>query len=130
MRQQWRSVRRRWPVVVTAPVLVLAAATAACGDDDDDAGGGATEDGSPGAAGATLEITSLDYSDVSAPAGGTLEIRNSSGAPHTFTADDGSFDVSDIGDGDTVTADVPDEPGEYPFHCEIHPSMTATLTAE
>jgi plastocyanin len=127
MRQQRWPVRRRWPVVVTAPVLVLAAATAACGDDDD---GGAAGDGSPGGDGATLEITSLDYSDVSAPAGGTLEIVNSSGAPHTFTADDGSFDVSDIGDGDTVTADVPDEPGEYPFHCEIHPSMTATLTAE
>lgn len=128
MEQQWRSVRRRWPVVVAAPVLVLAAATAGCGDDDDE--GGAADDGGPGASGATLEITAIEYDDVSAPAGGTLEIVNSSGVPHTFTADDGSFDVSDIGDGDTVTADVPDEPGEYPFHCEIHPSMTATLTAE
>ncbi|HEX6422710.1 MAG TPA: cupredoxin domain-containing protein [Acidimicrobiales bacterium] len=125
MRQQWRSVRRRWPVVVAAPVLVLAAA---CGDDDDE--GGAPDDGGPDASGATLEITAIEYDDVSAPAGGTLEIVNSSGAPHTFTADDESFDVSDIGDGDTVTADVPDEPGEYPFHCEIHPSMRATLTAE
>ena len=128
MEQQWRSVRRRWPVVVAAPVLVLAAATAGCGDDDDE--GGAADDGGPGASGATLEITAIEYDDVSAPAGGTLEIVNSSGVPHTFTADDGSFDVSDIGDGDTVTADVPDEPGEYPVHCEIHPSMTATLTAE
>jgi len=25
---------------------------------------------------------------------------------------------------------VPTEPGEYPFHCEIHSSMHATLTVE
>ena len=24
----------------------------------------------------------------------------------------------------------PIEPGDYPFHCEIHPNMTATLTVE
>jgi plastocyanin len=102
--------------------LVLAAGLAACGDDDDDDGGG-------GAAAGTLEITEFQFSDVSAPAGGTLEVVNSSGGGHTVTADDGEFD-EEVADGETVEVPVPAEPGEYPFHCEIHPNMRATLTAE
>ena len=66
---------------------------------------------------------------MTAAAGGTLEVVNSSGGEHTFTADDGEFD-DDLPDGETIEVDVPAEPGEYGFHCEIHPSMTATLTAE
>jgi plastocyanin len=102
--------------------LVLAAGLAACGDDDDDDGGG-------GAAAGTLEITEFQFSDVSAPAGGMLEVVNSSGGGHTVTADDGEFD-EEVADGETVEVPVPAEPGEYPFHCEIHPNMRATLTAE
>ena len=33
-------------------------------------------------------------------------------------------------DGETITVQVPDEPGDYAFFCSIHPSMTGTLTAE
>ena len=125
----------------TAARLVAATAAltfllGACGDDD---GGDSSSDttaaqgdggnGGSGAADATLEVTSFDYNDVSVPAGGTLEVVNSSGGDHTFTADDGSFD-EELPDGETIEVSVPDEPGEYPFHCEIHPSMTATLTAE
>ena len=99
--------------------------TAAEGDSGD--GGGGTAQG--GAAEGKLEVTSFDYSDVSAPAGGTLEVVNSSGGAHTFTADDGEFD-EELPDGQTIQVAVPAEPGEYGFHCEIHPSMTATLTAQ
>jgi plastocyanin len=112
--------------------LVLAAGLAACGDDDDDdAGGGDTTEAGDGggAAAATLEITEFQFTDVSAPAGGTLEVVNSSGGAHTVTADDGEFD-EDAPDGETVEVPVPADPGEYPFHCEIHPNMQATLTAE
>ena len=107
--------------------LVLAAGLAACGDDDDDDAGGG--DGGGGAAAGTLDITEFQFTDVSAPAGGSLEVVNSSGAAHTVTADDGEFD-EDVADGETVEVPVPAEPGEYPFHCEIHPNMNATLTAE
>jgi len=121
-------------------VLAVGVSLAACGgDDDDDAaddGNGSTEttasDGGGGGGGGgdvTYEISSISYSDVAAPAGGAIELENSSGAPHTFTADDGDFDV-DIDDGGTATVDVPAEPGAYAFHCNIHASMEATLTAE
>jgi plastocyanin len=48
---------------------------------------------------------------------------------HTFTADDGAFDESYVAD-ESISVDVPDEPGDYPFHCEIHSSMTGTLTVK
>jgi plastocyanin len=141
------TITRRLLALGAAAGLTLA--LAACGDDDDDtasdggsetteAGGDAYGDGSTTTAGesaggsgaATLEVTSIDYSDVSAPAGGTLAIENSSGAPHTFTSDEDAFESVDVPSDDAATAQVPAEPGEYPFHCEIHPDMQATLTVE
>jgi plastocyanin len=119
------SLMRRSVVVVAA--LGLLAGLAACGDDDSSSDGGSS-DGS-GSADATLEVDSIAYSDVTAPAGGTLEIDNTNGVNHTFTADDGSFDVA-YDAGETVDVDVPSEPGDYPFHCEIHASMKATLTVD
>jgi plastocyanin len=114
--------------VVVAAAVGLFAGLAACGDDDASSDGGSASDGS-GSADATLEVDSISYSDVTAPAGGTLEIDNTSGVNHTFTADDGSFDV-DYDAGETVDVDVPSEPGDYPFHCNIHANMKATLTAD
>jgi plastocyanin len=131
-------LRRASPVTllrhaaVAALALGLFAGAAACGDDDDTSSDGGSSDQTSdggGAADATLEVDSIAYSDVTAPAGGTLEIDNTSGVAHTFTADDGSFDVS-YGSDETVDVDMPTEPGDYPFHCKIHASMTATLTVD
>jgi plastocyanin len=147
-----RRVRR---LVGLGLVAGLTIALVACGDDDDDdaatsgegseettttASGGASDpygeggsgDESGGEAGAgdvAYPVTELSYADVSAPGGGTIAIENTSGAPHTFTADDGAFDVP-FGAEEGATVDVPAEAGEYPFHCEIHSSMAATLTVE
>jgi plastocyanin len=108
---------------------------AACGDDDDDASSDTTESteaedsGGNGGGDATLDVTEFRFEDVSAPAGGTLAVTNDSSGPHTFTADDGDFD-EELPVGETVDVQVPSEPGEYPFHCNIHPSMQATLTVQ
>jgi len=106
---------------------------AACGDDDDDASSGTTqsteaESGGDGG-GATLDVTEFKFEDVSVSAGGTVSVTNDSGAAHTFTADDGDFDEA-LPVGETVDVQAPSAPGEYPFHCEIHPSMKATLTVQ
>ena len=121
-------------VAAALAVAGLLLGLAACGDDDDDASSDTTatteaESGGNGGGGATLEVTEFQFEDVSAPAGGTLAVTNSSGGAHTFTADDGAFDEA-LPDGETVDVQIPDEPGEYPYHCEIHPSMEATLTVE
>jgi plastocyanin len=124
-------------VAAAALAVGLALGSAACGDDDDGDGAADTteEQGSPagtdggGEGGAALEVTESEFEDVSVTAGGTLEVTNSSGIPHTITANDGAFD-EELPDGETVPVTVPAEAGEYDFHCEIHPSMTATLTVQ
>jgi plastocyanin len=118
--------------LAVAGLAATALLLGACGDDDDSDSSSdttASSDAGSGGAEGTLDVTSFNYSDVSAPAGGTLEVINESGGDHTVTADDGEFDV-ELPDGETVEVPVPSEPGEYGFHCEIHPSMTATLTAQ
>lgn len=132
-----RRPRRRGPALGLVAGLTLTLALAACGGDDGDTGDtgdpyggdGATTTEASGGEAVAYEVSGIEYADVAAPAGGTVEIENTSGAAHTFTADDGAFDVA-YGSGETATVPVPGEPGEYRFHCEIHPSMEATLTVE
>ena len=128
-----RTGRRLWWLPAAALLAVMPVAVTACGGDDDDESSDATAPAEPGGSGgggdATLEVTEFEFADVTAPAGGTVEFVNASGGAHTVTADDGAFDES-LPDGDTISVDVPAEPGDYHYHCEIHPSMEATLTAE
>jgi plastocyanin len=129
------SFTRARRVAAALAVAGLLLGLAACGDDDDDdesSGTTATteaESGGGGGGDATLEVTEFQFEDVTAPAGGTLAVTNDSSGAHTFTADDGAFDES-LPVGETVDVQVPSDPGEYPFHCEIHPSMHATLTVQ
>jgi plastocyanin len=128
---------RRVAAALAAAGLLLGLAACGGDDDDDDASSGITDtteaesggNGDSGGGDATLEVTESEFQDVSASAGGSLAVTNSSGLPHTFTADDDTFD-EELPDGETVDVPVPSEPGEYPFHCTIHPSMQATLTVQ
>lgn len=79
--------------------------------------------------GEKVVLTISDFSvDVpeSVPPGAAVTVVNEDGAPHTVTADDGTFD-SAAGEGESGTCTAPGEPGEFPFHCSAHPDMTGTL---
>jgi len=113
---------------VVCGLMVGASVGAACGGDDDD-GGGTTGGGSTGGGEADLVAsgTAWNPTTVTVTAGGdSITIINEDGISHTFTLDDGSIDEPLAG-GATVTVDV-DISEDAPFHCEIHPSMTGTLT--
>lgn len=76
-----------------------------------------------------IEDFEYEVPDSVAP-GAEITVRNEDGVGHTVTADEGAaFDVI-VGPGEEVTFMVPDEPGDYPFHCTPHPNMTDTLVVE
>jgi plastocyanin len=119
---------RRLGIALLLGTLVFA--TAACGDDDDDDSADtesdAGDDGGDTESGAITIEGSTFPDSIEADAGATITVTNNDGVPHTVTADDGEFDVAVDPDGEADLT-VPDEPGEYAFHCEIHSSMTSTL---
>jgi plastocyanin len=58
--------------------------------------------------------------------GGKVIWQNEDAAPHTATADDGSFDTGTIETGKLGSATFK-EPGTFTYFCEIHPSMHGTV---
>ncbi len=59
-------------------------------------------------------------------AGDSVVFSNRDLAPHTVTADDGGFDSGRFGLGGSVRMTFPSA-GTYPYHCEVHPRMRATI---
>jgi len=131
---------------VAAVLALLLVGVAACGSDSNDAeaGGGVTttttapsggDDGYGGGGGGTSEETYIEAKDFSltsitvAP-GTSVKVENTGSATHTVTADDGTFDSGKVAGGASGSLTAPTAPGEYPFHCAIHASMTGTLTVE
>jgi plastocyanin len=58
--------------------------------------------------------------------GGKVTWQNEDTAPHTATADDGSFDTGIIEKGKLGSATFK-EPGTFTYFCEIHPTMHGTV---
>ncbi|HEX7347637.1 MAG TPA: cupredoxin domain-containing protein [Candidatus Limnocylindrales bacterium] len=58
--------------------------------------------------------------------GTTVTWTNSGVAPHTATAEDGSFDSGTLASGATFEHTFSD-PGTYAYLCQIHPDMTGTI---
>lgn len=61
------------------------------------------------------------------PVGTSVTWKNLDSAPHTATANDGSFNTGTLGQGQTGSHTF-STAGSFPYKCAIHPSMTATLT--
>jgi plastocyanin len=138
------------------PVLALCLAfgvgVAGCGDDDggDDTGSATvtettTESGDDAASGedsggsapapsgdATrsekVEIVDFAYDPdpVTIEEGGKVIWQNEDSAPHTATADDGSFDTGTLEEG-KLGSETFKEAGTYSYICSIHPDMTGTV---
>ena len=59
-------------------------------------------------------------------AGGKVIWQNQDTAPHTATADDGSFDTGTLAEG-KLKSEPFKKPGTYTYFCAIHPSMHGTV---
>lgn len=133
------SLTRTIGSVAAAAVFVLAA----CGGDDDSATSpddtsadapvdkGADGDTDPGDSGDDGDLAIEDFEFVLQPvtAGAEVTFANRDSAPHTLTADDGSFDTGSVSGGDSTTFTAPGA-GDYSIVCTIHPDITGTLTVE
>lgn len=133
-----RSTRMR-VMAVLAAVLLLGAA---CGGDDGDDGDGDTDGGAAtgetaatGATGGdggetTLQATNFAFSPATldVAAGDEITIENAAtDTPHTFTVDGTDLDV-ELSPGDSTSATIDLDPGDYEFECRFHSQMTGTLT--
>jgi plastocyanin len=58
--------------------------------------------------------------------GGKVNWQNQDTAPHTATADDGSFDTGTIEKG-KIGSETFKEAGVFSYFCEIHPTMKGTV---
>jgi plastocyanin len=100
-------------------------------------GGEATPEASPAAStngGATEQAINIqgfafDPPTLEIPAGTTVTWSNRDSAPHTATADDGSFQSGKLDQGKSFSFTF-DTPGTYTYHCEYHANMTATITVQ
>ena len=65
--------------------------------------------------------------DLEVAQGTEVTWSNDDPAPHTVTAEDGSFDSGTLEPGQTFSVSVPDN-GLVTYRCEIHPDMVGTIT--
>ena len=75
-----------------------------------------------------VEIVDFAYSPdpVQVETGGKVIWQNMDSAPHTATADDGSFDTGTLEEG-KLKSETFKKAGTYTYFCEIHPTMHGTV---
>ena len=74
----------------------------------------------------TIQDFAFDAPTLEITAGTTVTWTNNDSAPHTATADDGSFDTGAIDSGASASVTF-DTPGTFTYVCAFHPNMTATI---
>jgi plastocyanin len=75
----------------------------------------------------TIDNFAFTPAELSITTGTTVTWTNAQGAPHTVTSDTGGqFDSGIFNQGQTFSHTFNDA-GEFPYHCNVHPSMTAVV---
>lgn len=137
--------KKLFPVLaILASIGLLAFSLSACGGDDNSdttttettteaAEAPEPSGNAPAASGdavraAKVEIVDFAYDPdpVTVEAGGKVIWLNQDSAPHTATADDGSFDTGTLEEG-KLKSETFKEPGTYTYICSIHPEMHGTV---
>jgi plastocyanin len=121
----------RHALMILAVLMTLT--LVACGGDSGESGesadaGSGTADSGSSDSGDAIVIKDFSFGDpVSVSSGASVTAENEDNTMHTWTSDDGLWDSGNLRTGDTFEFTF-DEAGEYPFHCQIHRSMTGTVT--
>jgi len=115
----------------SATVTETTETTTETGDDSasgEDSGGSAPAPSGDAARSEKVEIVDFAYDPdpVTIEENGKVIWQNEDSAPHTATADDGSFDTGTLEEGKRGSETFK-EAGSYPYICSIHPDMTGTV---
>jgi plastocyanin len=74
-----------------------------------------------------IEDFYFEPADAAIQPGDTIVWTNEGNTPHTVTSDDGQFDSEALNPGDSFMVTFSGQ-GTLTYHCEIHPSMTGSVT--
>ena len=74
----------------------------------------------------TIKNFAFDKPLMSIKKGTTVTWKNEDSAPHTATANDGSFDSKNLSTGNSFSFKF-EKAGTFDYHCTIHPSMKASV---
>jgi len=111
----------------SAVLLASALAISACGGGSDADSDESGADESDAGTSATVVISDFSYGEpLRVTAGTSVEVTNTDGVDHTWTAEGGSFDTGIIGPDESVTQ-VLDEAGQFTVFCTIHSTMSGTV---
>jgi len=66
--------------------------------------------------------------NIEVAAGDTITFTNMDSAPHTASANDGSFDTGRLGKGDSAKVTIGGA-GSFDYICKIHPMMKGKVVA-
>ena len=95
--------------------------------------GGRYGAGTPTSGGSGTPASIVDYAfspaSITIKAGSAITWTNTGSAPHTVTADDGSFDSGSLANGSTFSHTFATA-GTFTFHCAIHSSMKGTVVVQ
>jgi plastocyanin len=89
----------------------------------------AAQDAPADAAPVRIINLSFDPAEVTIPTGTAVAWANEDTVPHTVTSVDGVFD-SGIFDPDGSFSWTFDQPGSFPYVCQLHPQMQGTVIVE
>lgn len=109
---------RRW--VILGALVALLVATVALGT------GTRTAQAQDGTAVSIVDFA-FQPASLMIASGTTVTWTNTGSAPHTATADDGSFDSGQLTSGQSFSQTL-STPGTFTYHCSVHPFMTAMIT--
>jgi plastocyanin len=82
--------------------------------------------GGPGANEVWIKGSAFDPATITVAAGTTITWTNKDGVAHTVTSNSGLFDSNSISPNGTYSH-LFSTAGSFPYHCTIHPTMTATV---
>lgn len=89
-------------------------------------GGGSTTTAAPGGSQVTIQNFAFSPAELTVPVGTTVTWTNDDSTNHTVTSNDAVFESATLAAGDTFDFTFT-QAGEFPYHCSLHPSMTATI---